>query len=377
VSQQKRIQQLLSEPACAIKIIAAGIVVLILLAPPVFAYVNLGFEQQYLPDNADGSWNVGSTVHLAVNTDCPSFSIDWNDGAVETYSMGNTNTVFVSHAYGAANTYTVTATGLCSGGGSDFRTVVVEGGGFVGGQTLVGAVAVLLGMLGIGLAFTGPSLKPPPSPAKPTGEEDDGVPTVDLDAKIPLLKTDKDVERQQRFFDDQRAGWREPKAGGRVYLDRFHEVPHRLMDDPLTAHTVGPFLKLFESGTDLVYIGYGAVGEAELSGPTKVEYDAEADRYYYDFTSSVSAKDAATQFGNASLELLSHRATPYLFKGADATAKGLYNDYKYLENLGDKMPGLQFNQVGDYVSPTTRSGLARPVARQVVNLVRLWQGAGV
>jgi hypothetical protein len=176
---------------------------------------------------------------------------------------------------------------------------------------------------------------------------------VDLDKKVPLLKTDEEVQDQQRFFDEQRAGG-QLRAGGRAYLDWFHEIPHRLMDDPLTSCTLGPFLRMLESGTDIAYIVSGSAtdaiadvlgspSETGISGPTKVEYDADADKYYYDLNNTVSGQEATSEFGKASLEVLSHNATGYVLKGADYTMKGLYNDYKYLENLGNPMPGVPYN----------------------------------
>jgi hypothetical protein len=338
-------------------IAAAAALILMPLAGPAFAYVNVGFEQQYQPDNPDGSWNVGSPVHLAVNTDCSSFSIAWGDGAIETYSMGDYLTVFVSHAYDAAAPYVVTVTGLCSGGGTGSLAVNI-GGGLVGGQTLVGMMGVVLGLLGIGLGISGPSLKPPLRPAvAPT----DDAPTVDLDKKVPLLKTGEEVQEQQRYFDEQRAGWQEPKWGGRAYLDRFHEVPHRLMDDPLTSFTLGPFLRMLESGTDVAYIVAGSAADSVsdvlttpsssggISGPASVRYDPDVDRYYYDFTDPVSGREAVTQFGKASADVLLHGGSNYAFKGVDSTIKGLYNDYKYLENLGDPMPGAPYHPSVDAI----------------------------
>ncbi len=258
---------------------------------PAHADPNLGFVQQYQPDNPDGSWNVGSTVHLiAEPSSCNSVQVDWGDSYVQT---GSGSYIYFDHAYGSPGTYTVKATELCSGGGTGYLTITIAGGfGGLDLQTLAGVMGLLFGLLGIGLAVSGPSLKvaaaaPPPGPP-------DGSPTVDLDKKVGLLKTDAEVKDQMGFFDQQRKGWEYDKP--KAYVDRVSEVIYRTRDDPW-ARFLNP---------ELVFVA-SAANAIDPDVP-KAVYDPETNRYYYDFQQTEDQDEAVKDMLKSGFEIVGPKA---------------------------------------------------------------------
>ena len=291
-----------------ILVAAALIMVFSIAVPhPVHADPNLGFSAQYQPDNPDGSWNVGSTVHLVSEPSvCDTVQINWGDGTVQQES--GSYLLEFEHAYSAPGTYTVTATELCSGGGTGYLTITIEGGfGGLDLQYLAGIMGVLFGLLGIGLAVGGPSLKvgtAPPPPAEPS----DGTPAVDLDKKVGLLKTDQEVEDQTKFFDQQRKGWDLPD--NKVYVDRVSEVVYRTRDDPL-ARWFNP---------ELVFIA-SAANVLDPDVP-KAKYDPDTNRYYYDFHSTEDQGEAITEMIGSGLETI---ATPLKYE----MVEGMMGKWEY------------------------------------------------
>lgn len=349
-------------------LVGLSMVAIMVMPSPAFGVTFVGFRyQDTRPDNPDGSFNVGTTIHLSVEPDfCDTVRVNWGDGTVTTARVQpNSILAFVSHAYSKGGTYRVTASETCRGGGPDGYLAIRVGGWGLDvnvDPTLVGTMGVLLGLLAIGLGAAGPSIKTPPSPPPaPVGERDQ---EIDIDKKVPFLKDPKEVEEQQRFFENQQRHG-DLKPGSKVYLSSFHETPHRIMDDPLTKYTVGPYLKMMDSGLDVIKSAMISTTDAmkgvliphdtNTGGQMpKVKYDPDADKYYYDFHDTVSGKEAVTEFAKSSFEVSSQQAPHYLFKGARSL---------YLESLGapatphTPLP-LEFN-IFDYYDPA-------PVVRNTV-----------
>lgn len=231
--------------------------------------------------------------------------------------------------------HTITIRCAGNGVGEYSDTVFVEGGIIPGGggTGAVGIIGILLGLLAIALGWG--SFKKARAPSQVIQAE----PDVDLDKKVPLLKTDKEAQEQQRFFDEQRT-YGEPKAGSRAYLSKFYEVPHRLMDDPLTKETIGPYLKLMDSGLHIINSTMIALNPAFNKinvnmgeKMPKVKYDPEADKYFYDFQDPVTGKEAISDFLESSAHAIMHEAPKHAFNEI-----GRLDNYVLDKIIGPKPP---------------------------------------
>jgi hypothetical protein len=244
------------------------------------------------------------------------------------------------------------------------QEVDIQGGVVVPtGPGPASGIGILLALLGMILALAGPSVKPISEPWVLEQDRTADV-EVDLDKKIRPLKTDQEVADQEKFFQGQQR-WGELKAGSRVYLNSFHEIPHRIMDDPLTKYTAGPFVKMMDSGLDLVKSAVimttdglkGVLISPDVNSGEmrpKVKYDPEVDKYYYDFHDRVTGKEALTDFTKSSLEVALHKAPDHVFKAARslhlesigapaAPYQALpadFNIFRYYDTAPVKMPNI-------------------------------------